>query len=373
MDLVSISRQVFQQPPTLAPNDVSEECILATKVYDWVVAAENNSFTNPFSVITTCPTLLLTAGPFIIEDCTVITKASAPVTPISVLPSACVINGTSLALVTFPYSFLVSVTIRDSAVPTPNVCAFTTTSTAFFESDCLCVPTTGTFGGPAYSFGIYTGTCQAFFDNPTTPTAINVVSQICKEVEVTLPVKLAILAKFCNPRENIVQQCPPFTQPAQCPTIFPIANCDCQGSASVVGVDQSVTVNGTTTTGNETLLADICPDCDPQDSTVNYTFMDTGLVAGVDNSFNFSLTALNPPSCSITPTGESVLVTGVGVQAFTVQGVTRSVSFSLTLMMNTFQLRLLDSAGLVLFDSGLVTIAPPSVSGTVQTIQCKTF
>ena len=349
------------QPP-LIPNDVTEECIRVDKVYDWVVVSDVECFTFPFSTATcaTPPT-----PPFAITGCSV-TAASATIT--SLTPSACTVNGVSLSLATMLVTAVASVTFTGANSAT---CTITGTNTVT-DCVCLCVPASvGTFSATIPTPTVFFSTCSATLTpNTTSPTAVIVTADLCKEIEVVVPgVKLAVLAKFCEPRPNVTSAftCPPFLFPSQCPTVFPIPNCTCQATALAIGTITAVVPAGVT--GTATLQADICPDCDPQFSTASFTFSNTSDPAA---AFIFTATAVNPPT---NPRGDActtVHVTGIGTQTFTgltTPSIPQGVAFDLTLTSSPtamYHLVLSTDTGMVVFDSG-------NQPGLIKTIPCKQF
>ncbi|WP_303802297.1 Ig-like domain-containing protein [Alicyclobacillus macrosporangiidus] len=348
----------------LLPNDVTEECIRVDKVYDWVVISDVECFTFPFS----CAAI----APFTITACSV-TAASATIT--SLTPSACTVNGVSLSLATLLVTAVASVGVAGAH---GTSCTITGTNTVT-DCVCLCVPTSvGTFSATIPTPVVFFSTCTAtLIPNTTSPTAVIVTANLCKEVEVIVPgVKLAVLAKFCQPRPNVTTPftCPPFMFPSQCPTVFPIPNCTCQATALATGTITATVPAGVS--GTATLNADICPDCDPQFSTVDFTFSNT---SDPTAAFTFTATAVNPPTNPTGDTCTTVHVTGIGTQTFTgltTPSVPQGVAFDLLLTSSPtamYRLVLSTDTGMVVFDSGSQSTMLPTNTVLVKTTPCKQF
>ncbi|MCL6599008.1 MAG: SBBP repeat-containing protein [Alicyclobacillus macrosporangiidus] len=349
-------------PIALLPNDVTEECIRVDKVYDWVVISDVECFTFPFTCAAT--------PPFTITACFV-TAASATIT--SLTPSACTVNGVSLSLATLLVTAVASVSVEGADGTSCTVVGTNTVT----DCVCLCVPTSvGTFSATIPTPSVFFSTCTATLTpNATSPTAVIVTADLCKEVEVVVPgVKLAVLAKFCEPRPNVTTPftCPPFMFPTQCPALFPIPNCTCQATAQMLTSGQVTIPAGVI--GELILMADICPDCDPQFSTVNFTF--SSRIPDTTHSFIFTATAVNPPLNSRGDTCTTVHVTGIGTQLFTgltTPSVSQGVAFDLTLTSSptlpTYRLVLSTDTGMIVFDSG---VASPVIGG-ISTTPCKQF
>jgi hypothetical protein len=352
--------------PPLLPNDVTEECIRVDKVYDWVFVSDVECFTFPFATDACVPT---PTAPFTITGCSV-TAASATIT--SLTPSACTVNGVSLSLATLLVTAVASVSFTGDNGAT---CTITGTNTVT-DCVCLCVPASvGTFSATIPTPVVFFSTCTATLTpNATSPTAVVVTADLCKEIEVIVPgVKLVVLAKFCEPRPNVTTPftCPPFMFPSQCSTLFPIPNCTCKATAQMLSSKQVTIPAGVI--GELILMTDICPDCDPQFSTVNFTF--SSRIPDTTQSFIFTATAVNPPLNSRGDTCTTVHVTGIGTQSFTgltTPSVPQGVAFDLTLTSSptpTYRLVLSTDTGTIVFDSG---VASPVIGG-ISTTPCKQF
>jgi hypothetical protein len=158
-------------------------------------------------------------------------------------------------------------------------------------------------------------------------------------------VKLEVEAKFCQPRPPIAPPplalCPPINFPQQC-DIFPINNCECQATLNdictaaptgdclmVVGT----AAPGTNQTGPIQIMATICNNCVPQNSSILFRFTDT-LTTPTDDSFTFRATTFDNVQCFSPTAPTTVIVTGRGEVTPTpggVPGTPFEVAYSLTI------------------------------------------
>ncbi|MFI8684728.1 hypothetical protein [Rossellomorea sp. NPDC077527] len=178
----------------LDPNDLTPECILVNKVYDWVFFAnkyENKNFI-PDADCGAAVSAALAAGQRVEVQCT-------PSDPSEVQSTATILENGNPGKVLIVWTVPVSVSILIDGV---EECSFTV-RTQFSDEIMLCVPngisndnlkvkayqvlcsTTGVLMGPD-PFG------------PMIPLKV----VLCKDVQVEYPVKLEVLAKFCFPRSN---------------------------------------------------------------------------------------------------------------------------------------------------------------------------
>ncbi|GGH83947.1 hypothetical protein JOD43_000772 [Pullulanibacillus pueri] len=194
-------------------------------------------------------------------------------------------------------------------------------------------------------------------NNPA-PTSFKLEVTFCVDVQVEAEVKLEVLAKFCDPRENNivapeneVTPCPPVTFPEQCPSIFPAKGCECQASGEATGV----TSEEATEQGQVGILVDICPDCSLVNSTFEFTFDDRDRGDGLRN-LTFIADSFDPETleCKDVKGGTKLIASGDG---HTDDG--RHFDFNLALVDSKFgsqfQVQLIhERTGKVIFDTGVV-------------------
>nr|WP_139368066.1 hypothetical protein [Priestia abyssalis] len=200
---------------------------------------------------------------------------------------------------------------------------------------------------------------------------------MCKEIRVTADVILEVQAKFCGPRQPIPIEQPPFdcpfpTFPPQCPTFFPPVNCECQAAADFSGEATISVVEdgfGGITAGQLDLLAFICDSCNPENSRLEVDYDDTGATplptptpdAPGDQSFTFTATQFEEPTCSTITVGGAAVVNGLDVTGLGVitpaGGAPENASFSLSL-------RDADVGG-VASDTAMLMITSPTMSVTI--------
>jgi hypothetical protein len=105
-------------------------------------------------------------------------------------------------------------------------------------------------------------------------------------------------------------------------------DCLCQAFIqNATGLGITVNVDGTPVIGNIAVNGIICPGCSSADSTVTYTFTETPVVPP-NQSFTFTATEINPPTCVEGPNGREFFTSGTGIVTVTETGQTFTASFS---------------------------------------------
>jgi len=199
---------------------------------------------------------------------------------------------------------------------------------------------------------------------------IEIDLEICKEVQVEADVKLEVIAKHCQPRPPITLPtpglCPPLRiYPQQC-GFFPVPNCQCQGEvvASVDNVTVSIGILSMVETGTASIKAVICPECNPNASSLQFNFIPNSIYT--TNDVNFVATTISQPICTVTGEGNRTLtITGTGLLG------TETVNFTLVLqepgtpgLPSFYQLTLTNLAGTPIFSTSSVLV--PSAQLTVR-------
>jgi hypothetical protein len=374
-----------------SPNLIGPECIEVSKVYDWVVLTNRDRNKIPLSdacseAIQGCLHLgrVATANCEITNPrCTVVgTRQPANIPGV---PGAVIVT----------LGITADVVIRFFCDGAPLAgCPSLTQQVTFIDEVILCAPE-----GTTIECNVFASDCNVVF-NQLLGDFVLIDVVLCKEVQVTSMVKLEVEAKFCGPRqaipiEEVAPQCPPFPNfPEQCPTFFPPENCLCQGSvflrSDVPSVQPRVisVVDGSGTltpvsgllainnglTGVRFGPAIICDQCTLSKSTLAVTFQDTpgGPDPAVDQSFTFTATEFNQPTCTTTP--ETLSVTGFGKFQLAGQA-EQDVSFLLILndTANTATLVISDISGTnVLVSATVFLLDIPNVSG-VNVEACERF
>ncbi|KSU64380.1 hypothetical protein AS034_00620 [[Bacillus] enclensis] len=295
------------------PNPIGPECIRVQKVYDWVVISDR--YSNKVDLPDDCIAA--------IEGCSGQVTATCEEVPGSrdcdeVASRPANVPGVEGArIVTLVLSTELRIRFFCSG---SSICEFTV-PVSFTDEVILCNPP-----GTEINCDIFDVDCAVvlsrLLDNRV---LIDVV--ICADVQVEAEVKLEVEAKFCGPRqaipiENLRPQCDRFPLfPRQCPTFFPPANCQCQGSASLLNELRTVSVRSggglTSVDGRLTLNTVICDQCTLSGSSLTAVFQDLpgGADPAVDQSFTFFATQFNQPACITTSPGApptNLTVTGVG-------------------------------------------------------------
>ncbi|MGD6854428.1 hypothetical protein [Bacillus infantis] len=396
--------------PQLTPNNVQEECIRVSKVYDWVfdaittdtgitlppdceaaVALAVAEGRTPLDVTCSVPDV---GGFFPLDPpdtdgnatCTVSSRIERRKIPV---------NGvmTDLAIVKVIFTIRPLVTIYDSTGAV--ICSFRPTIS---ESRRLVVCAPEPFTSDNVFCRLISLNCETNFIETGIPdVGLQIMLDICFEIQVEADVKLEVLAKFCFPRPNDIVippggVCPPFEWPEQC-DFFPRDNCDCQAFVDTDPITGPVPIvfspilfaedlaAGTYTTE---LRAEICDNCQLTGSTLQWIVEDfvvptgTGTLA-VDQSFVFTAEEFNMPTCSTVLGITTLTVTGAGTIVFSDPSVTdRTALFTLTLVENigtdldAYSITLTDIAGapLVTF-AGAGTGFVPDEDLIIQ--DCVTF
>ncbi|MGN7179011.1 hypothetical protein BK139_01785 [Paenibacillus sp. FSL R5-0490] len=364
-------------PIPLDPNDLAPECIFVEKVYDWVFFAnkyENKNFI-PDEDCRAAVAAALAAGQRVEVRC------SADVDDVQ--SSATILENGNPGLVMIVWTVPVDVTILVNGAA---VCTFTV-RTQFTDEIVLCVPegiTEDNIRLRAYQVICQTSGGVLMGPDPFGPMIpLRVV--LCKDVQVHYPVKLEVLAKFCFPRPNNLKPRKPKLQcdlnllefPPQCPSLFPVDNCECQATAITRGAATEALIgagaDAVDVTGTSNIRAEICQECSLGDSTFSYSFDDTEFDGPTPTptqpDFSFTYT---PKSFRLVECEEDYLVAyGSGIRNW--DGLKESLNFELYIYSEDyiegegFQLILRDmSTNAVVFDSGFVEAA-------VNFEECDTF
>ena len=347
----------------LTPNNVQEECIRVPKVYDWV-----------FDAITTDDGIDLPA------DCAAFVETGVAETPLDVtceVPDVggffplnpdtdgnalctvssrierreMTVNGEErdVAIVKVVFTIRPLITIIDKY---GAECSF---RTPISVSRRLAVCAPEPFTSDNVFCRIVSLNCDTnFIESGVPDLALQVMLDICFEVQVEAEVKLEVLAKFCFPRPNDIDiptngVCPPFEWPEQC-NFFPRDNCDCQAFVDtdpitgtvpitfdgVLGLDPVLATGSFTTELN----AEICDNCNLTGSKVQWIVEDfvipTGTGTGTrDQSFTFNAEEISMPTCTEVLGITTMTVDGAGTLSFADSSVAdRTVLFTLTLIEN---------------------------------------
>ena len=362
-----------------AANSLQDECIRVPKVYDWVTDTLTVSKTITFS------DEQLDAIECAMEDparrplrITCQTPDVPPVFPLSDSSSVpgffCEQVGEKQD-VTVPVSgefvdaqlvdLLFNADIKIQVVDRHGeVVTHLTTDVAALESFVLCFPDgTDLLCRVSRIFcRIPSGTLM--LNNPV-PTSFTLQVTFCVDVQIEAEVKLEVLAKFCDPRDNDIvapentTQCPPIEFPQQCPDIFPRKSCDCSASGEASGP----TCEEATEQGEAGIDLDICPNCGLTDSRFAFTFNDTDTTDGLKD-LNFVATSFDQDTieCKECDGGLKLIVSGEGR---TSDG--RRLDFNLAVVDSTFgdkfQVQLIrERNGHVVFDTGVVNTTEGAIS-----------
>ncbi|MCQ6274860.1 hypothetical protein JMM81_07760 [Bacillus sp. V3B] len=409
----------------LTPNNLQEECIRVPKVYDWVfdaittdtginlpeeckeaVAAAVAAKKTPLDVTCELPE---SPGFFPLnppdkkcKDCDDDNDANVSCTVSSRIERREIpVDGvlTELAIVKVIFTIRPLVTIFDC--DGDIICQFCPTIS---ESRRLVVCAPEPFTADNVFCKIIDISCDTNFIETGVPDiGLQIMLDICFEVQVEADVKLEVLAKFCFPRPNDIELptngvCPPFEWPQQCPDVFPRPNCDCQAFVDTDPLSPDIALLfGLTLFGGTDLAAgaftselnaEICDNCTLTGSTVEWIVEDLGIFPTpaptpiVDQGFTFRATEINPPECTAIPgTGiTTMFVTGSGVVNFEDPTVAdRNVTFELTLVeapgpFDAYAITLFDLAGAELIELPLVAAGAEFVPDEDLIVQdCLTF
>lgn len=380
----------------LTPNNVQEECIRVTKVYDWVfdylqsdtgitlspecAAAVELAVAQgrtPLNVTCQVPDV---GGFFPLDPpdtdgnatCTVSSRIERRQIPV---------NGvlTDLAIISVIFTIRPLITVTDSTGTV--ICQF---RSPISQSRSLAVCAPEPFTSENVFCRLIELECETNFIETGVPDlGLRLMLDICFEIQVEADVKLEVLAKFCYPRPNDIEiptagACPPLVWPEQC-NFFPRDNCDCQ---AFVDTDPLTTPVGVGITFDPTIFdaplvagsfttelnAEICDNCVLTGSNLQWIVEDfvvpTGTGTGtVDQSFTFTAEEIGMPECTDVLGITTMIVTGAGTLRFADPGVTdRTVRFTLTLVENIGSA--LDAYAIVLTDLAglpLVTLAGAGV------------
>lgn len=398
----------------LTPNNLQEECIRVPKVYDWVfdtiytdtgidlppaceaaVAEAVAEGRTPLNVTCELPEL---PGFFPLTPpdtdgnvmCTVSSRIERREIPINGVP-------TELAIVKVIFTVRPLITIVDNLGNI--ICQFRPTIS---ESRRLVVCAPEPFTADNVFCRIIDIYCDTNFIETGVPDlGLQIMLDLCFEIQVEADVKLEVLAKFCFPRPNNIELpvggvCPTFEWPEQCPALFPPPNCDGQAFVDTDALTPDVPIAfAGTLFGGAPLLAgtytseldcEICDSCTLTGSSIRWAVEDLGIGPtpapgeDVNQSFIFTATELHLPQISVTPvTGITTMtITGSGIVNFTDPATSaRDVTFTLTLVetpgtaMDNYAITLFDLAGSPLITKALGTPFVPNEDLEIE--DCVTF
>ena len=349
----------------MTPNNVQEECIRVPKVYDWVfdaittddgivlppecaaaVEAEVLAGRTPLDVTCEVPDVggFFPLNPDTDENalCTVSSRIER---------RKMIVNGeereVAIVKVIFTIRPLITITNNVGTV----ICSFRPTISV---SRRLVVCAPEPFTSDNVFCRIISLCCDTNFIETGVPDlGLQVMLDICFEVQVEAEVKLEVLARFCFPRENDIEiptngVCPAFEWPEQC-NFFPRDNCDIQAFVDTDPITGpvAITFNGILfdaplAAGSFTteLKAEICDNCNLTGSTIQWIVEDfvipTGTGTGtIDQSFTFTAEEINMPTSTEVLGITTMTVTGAGTLNFADSSVTdRTVLFTLTKVEN---------------------------------------
>ncbi|KGP72375.1 hypothetical protein [Pontibacillus yanchengensis] len=361
-------------PTPIDPNNLAPECIRVDKVYDWVFFAndyQNKNFI-PDEACREAVSNALANGDRVTTECN-------STNPEDVICNATILENGNPGRV----QIIWTVTVNVSVFINGNLACTFPVRTQFDDTIMLCVPegitndnincratqvicrTDGVLMGPDM-FG------------PMIPVRV----VLCKDVQVEFPVKLEVLAKFCFPRANNIPVPNDVIKcdlnllefPRQCPDIFPVDNCECQATVLARNEETLATFgeNGTLVPGTSTLDGEICQECSLGDSQFTFSFTSdedgdttpTPTASPFDLSFTYDPSTIDRVVCDTDD--ESLAAFGEGTQTFDTS--TQFANYELRIFNDPagFQLILRNTAGEVIFDSGVV-------DALVRYEECETF
>ena len=289
----------------LTPNNVQEECIRVPKVYDWVFDAITTD--NGIDLPADCAAFVETGvAPFDVTCEVPDVGGFFPLDPQDTDGNALctvssrierreiTVNGElrDIAIVKVVFTIRPLITIIDS---TGAECSF---RTPISVSRRLAVCAPEPFTSDNVFCRLISLSCDTnFIESGDPDLALQVMLDICFEVQVEAEVKLEVLAKFCFPRQNDIDistkgVCPPFEWPEQC-NFFPRDNCDCQAFVDTDPITGTVPITFDGVPGFDPVLAagsfttelnaEICDNCNLTGSTLQWIVEDFVIPTGHRN------------------------------------------------------------------------------------------
>ncbi|MGA5688818.1 hypothetical protein [Cytobacillus pseudoceanisediminis] len=364
----------------LTPNNVQEECIRVSKVYDWVFDAiyTDAGITLPPDCAAAVADAVEDGRTPLDVTCEVPDVGGFfPLTPPDTDGNAlCTVSSrierreitlggglVEVAIVQVIFTIRPLITIFDSTGAI--LCQFRPTVS---ESRRLVVCAPEPFTSENIFCRLISLGCETNFIETGDPDlGLRVELDICFELQVEADVKLEVLAKFCYPRPNDIEiptggVCPEFEWPAQC-DFFPRDNCDCQAFVDTDPLSGPVPLTFGAAIFTEPLAigayttelnAEICDNCNLTGSSVEWIVEDLIVPTGtgtVDQSFRFVAEEIGMPTCTEVLGITTMLVEGAGRVSFADPSVgEQTVLFTLTLVENIGALP--DAYAIVLTDLG---------------------
>ncbi|WP_330949536.1 hypothetical protein [Virgibacillus sp. MG-45] len=204
-------------------------CINTEKVYDWVLLQTSINRNIAAADLGTLPIdPCATTVTNLSVDCFLVDDAGNPIPPNGEVPVTEVgerqnrtfnIDGTSVTLQSVNFTKTINVVFEFSGLDdtTPFVEQSDPISIIVPESSFLCAPE-----GTELSVRITEVDCGASANCIAGALdSVDLALTICQSVQTVTNVTLELTADFCQPREQIFEQCPTPAIPPQCPVLFP--------------------------------------------------------------------------------------------------------------------------------------------------------
>lgn len=204
----------------------TNECINVQKVYDWVKINVDEVKTIPIPQVNLdLINTALAGGAQLQVTGTIALPAGVTTSIVSIIRRFVVIDGVEVevgcAQILKTVTINIIVTDVSTVIPT-EVTTFTAT-TQVIERAGICFPQP--FTADNVTIHVRSATALSLSDVPIDGSFMFEL-YICQDLQVETQVKLEVLARFCEPRENTIacgtgSTCETPTYPQQCPQIFP--------------------------------------------------------------------------------------------------------------------------------------------------------
>lgn len=220
-DFSKESNNVIRQP------EPTNECINVQKIYDWVLINADEIKTIPIpeenlDLINAA----LDAGAQLQVTGEITLPEGVVTSIVSIVRRFVVIDGVEVEVgcAQILKTVTIDITVTDVSTAEPTVVTTFTATTQLIERAGICFPQP--FTADNVTIHVRSATALTLSDVPIDGNFLFEVV-VCQDLQVETQVKLEVLARFCEPRDNTIVCgtgiiCEPPTFPPQCPQIFPV-------------------------------------------------------------------------------------------------------------------------------------------------------
>jgi hypothetical protein len=220
-DSIKSNNKVVRQP------EPTNECINVQKIYDWVLINADEVKTIPIpEEELEAINEALDEGAQLQVTGTITLPAGVVTSIVSIVRRFVVIDGVEVEVgcAQILKNVTIDITVTDVSNATPVEVATFTATTQLIERAGICFPQP--FTADNVTIHVRSASALPLSDVPIDGNFLFEV-YVCQDLQVETQVKLEVLARFCEPRDNTIVCgtgliCEPPSFPPQCPQIYPV-------------------------------------------------------------------------------------------------------------------------------------------------------